>query len=140
MIKHLDCFAGAWWFSLALEQAVWKENIEHIWFSEIDKFAIQTYQKNFPWVKNLWDISKIDIAALPDFNLLTWWFPCQDVSVAGKQNLQWGRTVLVEYLLQILEQKQPEYFVFENVKWLLSKKFNTFLNQYYRECYLLDMK
>jgi site-specific DNA-cytosine methylase len=32
----------------------------------------------------------------------------------------------VEYLLQILEQKQPKYFVFENVKGLMSKKFDEF--------------
>jgi len=126
MIKHLDCFAGIGWFSLALQEA-WIEH-ETIWFSEIDKFAIQTYQKNFPWVPNFWDISKIDIASLPDFDLLTWGFPCQDVSVAGKQDLSNGRTILVEYLLQMLEQKQPKYFVFENVKGLMSKKFDTFRN------------
>lgn len=126
MIKHFDTFAGAWWFSLALQEAIWKENIETIWYSEIDKFAIQTYEKNFPWVPNFGSISEIDIPSLPEFDLLTWGFPCQDVSVAGKQSLEWGRTVLVEYLLQILEQKQPEYFVFENVKGLMSKKFDTF--------------
>jgi DNA (cytosine-5)-methyltransferase 1 len=57
---------------------------------------------------------------------LTGGFPCQDVSVSGKQSLEGGRTILVEYLLQILEQKQPENFVFENVKGLLSKKFKPF--------------
>lgn len=127
-IKNFDAFAWIWWFSLALQEAIGKENIETIWFSEIDKFAIQTYQKNFPWVPNFWDISKIDIASLPDFDLLTGGFPCQDVSVAGKQSLEWGRTILVEYLLQMLEIKKPKYFVFENVKGLMSKKFNTFRN------------
>ena len=125
-MKHLDCFAGAGGFSLALKQAI--EKVETIGFSEIDKFAIQTYQKNFPWVPNFWDISKIDIASLPEFDLLTWWFPCQDVSVAGKQSLEWWRTILVEYLLQMLEIKKPQYFVFENVKGLMSKKFTTFRN------------
>ena len=125
-MKHLDCFAGAGGFSLALKQAI--EKVETIGFSEIDKFAIQTYQKNFPWVPNFWDISKIDIASLPEFDLLTWWFPCQDVSVAGKQSLEWWRTILVEYLLQMLEIKRPQYFVFENVKGLMSKKFTTFRN------------
>lgn len=125
-IKHFDTFAGAGWFSLALQEAIWKENVETIWYSEIDKFAIQTYEKNFPWVPNFGSISEIDIKNLPDFDLLTWWFPCQDVSVAGKQSLEWGRTILVEYLLQILEKKQPKYFVFENVKGLMSKKFTEF--------------
>lgn len=134
MIKHLDCFAGAGGFSLALKKAIGTQ-AETIWFSEIDKFAIQTYEKNFLWVPNFWDISKIDIANLPDFGLLTGGFPCQDVSVAGKQNLEWGRTVLVEYLLQMLEIKKPQYFVFENVKGLMSKKFNTFRNSIFDRIY-----
>ncbi len=125
-IKHLDTFAWAWWFSLALRESIWEENIEIIGFSEIDKFAIKTYENRFPNVPNLWSISEIDIDKLPDFDLLTGGFPCQDVSVAGKQSLEWWRTVLVEYLLQILEKKQPKYFVFENVKGLMSKKFTEF--------------
>lgn len=127
-IKLLDTFAGVGWFHLALEQSIWKENVECIWFSEIDKFAKQVYSQRFPGTKDLWDITELDIDWLEDFDLLTGWFPCQDVSVAWKQNLEWWRTILVEYLLQILEKKQPKYFVFENVKWLMSKKFDTFRN------------
>jgi len=125
-IKLLDTFSWVGGFHLALEQSIWKENIECIWFSEIDKFAKQVYQKHFPNIPDLWDITEIDINNLPDFDLLTWWFPCQDVSVAGKQDLSGGRTILVEHLLQILEKKKPKYFVFENVKWLMSKKFTEF--------------
>lgn len=125
-IKHLDCFAGVWGFALALQQSVWEDNCEQIGYSEIDKYAIQVYKKHFPKAKDLWSISELDIDNLEDFDLLTWWFPCQDVSVAWKQNLEWWRTVLVEYLLQILEKKHPKYFVFENVKGLMSKKFDTF--------------
>ncbi len=128
MIKLLDTFAGVGWFHLALEKSIWKENIECVWFSEIDKFAKSVYQKHFPNTPDLGDITKIDIDNLPDFDLLTGWFPCQDVSVAWKQNLEWGRTILVEYLLQILEKKQPKYFIFENVKGLMWKKFEVFFN------------
>lgn len=130
-IRHFDAFAGCGWFSQALREAIGESNIEIVWFSEIDKFAIQTYQKNFPNVRNYGDIEKINIAALPNFDLLTWGFPCQDVSVAGKQDLSKGRTILVEYLLQILETKKPEYFIFENVKGLMSKKFEDFRNSIY---------
>jgi DNA (cytosine-5)-methyltransferase 1 len=130
MIKLLDTFAWVWWFHLALKQSIW--NIECIWFSEVDKFAKQVYLQHFPWTKDLWDITKINIDWLEDFDLLTWWFPCQDVSVAGKQSLEWWRTILVEYLLQILEKKKPKYFVFENVKWFMSKKFDTFRESIFR--------
>ncbi len=127
MIKLLDTFAWVWWFHLALEQSIWKENVSCIWYSEIDKFAKQVYNERFPWIKDLWSITELDIDWLENFDLLTGWFPCQDVSVAWKQNLEWGgRTILVEYLLQILEKKQPKYFVFENVKGFMNKKFTEF--------------
>jgi len=89
MIKLLDCFSWVWWFHLALEQSIGKENVECIWFSEIDKFATQVYKENFPNSPELGSITELDISALPDFDLLTGWFPCQDVSVAWKQNLEW---------------------------------------------------
>lgn len=108
IIKVLDTFAGVGGFSLALEKAIWKENIEHIWFSEIDKFAKEVYKNHFQEVPDLWDITKINISELPKFDLLTGGLPCQDVSVAWKQNLEGWRTVLVEYLLKILEEKQPK--------------------------------
>ena len=132
-IKFLDTFAWVWWFHLALEQSIWKENVECIGYSEIDKFAKQVYNERFPNVPDLWSITDLDIDNLEDFDLLTWWFPCQDVSVAWKQNLDWWRTILVEYLLQILEKKQPKYFVFENVKGLMSKKFEHLERVYLRE-------
>ena len=125
-IKLLDTFAWVWWFHLALEQSIWKENVECIGYSEIDKYAKQVYNERFPNSKDLWGITELDIDSLEDFDLLTWWFPCQDVSVAWKQSLEWWRTVLVEYLLRMLEIKKPKYFVFENVKGLMSKKFDKF--------------
>lgn len=123
MIRLFSTFTGIGWFELWLQRA--GVDLDIVWYSEIDKYAIDTYNSHFT-APNFWDISKIDISNMPDFDLLTWWFPCQDVSVAGKQSLEWGRTVLVEYLLQMLEVKKPKNFIFENVKGLLSKKFDVF--------------
>jgi site-specific DNA-cytosine methylase len=53
-----------------------------VWFSEIDKYAIQIYEKQFPSHRNFWDITKIDTATLPDFDCLVWGFPCQAFSIA----------------------------------------------------------
>ena len=135
-IRLLDTFAWVGWFHLALEQSIGKENIECIWYSEIDKFAKQVYNERFPNTPDLWSITELDIDNLSDFDIVTGWFPCQDVSVAGKQSLDWWRTVLVEYLLQILEKKQPKYFVFENVKGLMSKKFDTFRESIFDRMFL----
>lgn len=46
-------------------------------FSEIDKYAVQIYQKHFPEHKNYGDITKINTSELPAFDLLVGGFPCQ---------------------------------------------------------------
>lgn len=82
MLKLLSLFSGIGAFEKALERL----NIEYelVGFAEIDKFAIKSYCAihNVPENKNLGDVSKIDIKAIPDFDLLTWGFPCQDISTA----------------------------------------------------------
>ncbi len=59
---------------------------ELVGFSEIDKFAIKSYCAihNVPESKNYGDVSKIDVDTLPNFDLLSWGFPCQDISIARK--------------------------------------------------------
>lgn len=59
---------------------------ELVGFSEIDKYAIKSYCAihNIPESKNYGDITKIDVDTLPDFDLLSWGFPCQDISIARK--------------------------------------------------------
>ena len=59
---------------------------ELVGFSEIDKFAIKTYCKihNVPESLNYGDITKIDANTLPDYDLQVWGFPCQDISIARK--------------------------------------------------------
>lgn len=60
---------------------------ELVGWSEIDKYAIQAHNALFPeWSdRNFGDISKIDWAEIPDFDLFTWSFPCTDISIAGDQ-------------------------------------------------------
>lgn len=59
---------------------------ELVGFSEIDKFAIKSYCAihNVSERKNYGDVSKIDVDTLPNFDLLSWGFPCQDISIARK--------------------------------------------------------
>ncbi len=106
-------YGGASW-------ALRKANIpfESIGISEIDKYAIQCYYNNFPRVKNYGDCSKINPNDLPDFNLLTGGFPCQDVSIAGNKDLSKGRTNLYLEILRIAKVKKPKYMILENVKGL----------------------
>jgi DNA (cytosine-5)-methyltransferase 1 len=124
MIKIFEAFAGYGTATFALKQL----GIEHklIGFSEIDKYAIQCFQQNHGGT-NYGDITKIDWSQVPDFDLLTGGFPCQSFSVAGKGlgHLD-ERGALANYLTKALIEKQPKYFMFENVKGFMSKKHQEF--------------
>ena len=90
-------------------------------YSEIDKYAVQIYQRHFPNHKNYGDITKINSEELPDFDLLVGGFPCQAFSIAGKRGgFEDTRGTLFFDLARILRAKKPRLFVFENVKGLLS--------------------
>lgn len=117
MIKVFEMFAGYGGASFALKKA----GIEHevVGYSEIDKYVIQCWEQNHKG-KNFGDCTKINTDELPDFDLLTGGFPCQDVSIAGKRDLTKGRTNLYQEILRIAEVKKPKYMLLENVKGLLS--------------------
>lgn len=91
-------------------------------YSEIDKYAIQTYEHNFgKETKNFGDATTINTAELPDFDLLVGGFPCQAFSVAGKRaGFNDTRGTLIFDVVRILRDKRPRHFVLENVKGLLS--------------------
>ncbi len=87
-------------------------------------------------VKNFGDITKINPKKLPDFDLLTYSFPCQDISVAGYQhglnNNSGTRSSLLWECCKIIETKKPKYLMMENVKNLVGNNhrhnFNKFLS------------
>lgn len=83
-IKYFSAFSGIGGFELAIQSVF--PNAECVGFSEIDKYAIQIYQKHFSDHKNFGDITKIDIDNLPDFDLLVGGSPCQDLSIAKKKS------------------------------------------------------
>lgn len=90
-------------------------------YSEIDKHAIEIYQKRFPEHKNYGDITKIKPNKLPDFDLLVGGFPCQAFSIAGKRKgFEDTRGTLFFDIARILRSKKPKLVLLENVKGLLS--------------------
>ena len=93
---------------------------ECIGYSEIDKYAIKTYEEHFNHV-NYGDATKINAGELPDFDLLVGGFPCQAFSVAGKRlGFNDTRGTLFFDIARILAEKRPRHLVLENVKGLLS--------------------
>lgn len=111
------------------EKALKRIGIEYelVGYSEIDKYASKSYSAvhNEPEIKNYWDITKINEKELSDFDFMTWGFPCQDISIAGKQaGIHEGtRSGLYYDGLRILKEKKPKYSLIENVKALTSKRF-----------------
>ena len=123
MLRVFEAFAGYGSQSIALRNL----GIEHevVAISEIDKYAIKAYEAIHGPTNNLGDICKIDPKDIPNHDLFTYSFPCQDLSVAGKQaGLGKGtRSGLLYECEKIIEAKKPKYLLLENVKNLVGKKF-----------------
>ncbi len=127
IMKFLDTFSGIGGFHLALEKSIGKENIECIGFSEIDKFAKIVYKEHFATSPDLWDITKIDIENLPDFDLLTGGFPCfKEWTMVLTQ--KWYKDIknmeVWDYVLTHTNkyQKVLRHFVTPNKKWIYNVK------------------
>lgn len=124
-IRVFEAFAGIGTQRMALRNL----EIEHevVGIAEIDKFAIRSYEAIHGPVNNLGDISKIKTEDIPNHDLFTYSFPCQDISVAGKgMGLSEGsntRSGLLWECERIIEEKKPKYLLMENVKNLVGKKF-----------------
>lgn len=107
------------------------KNWDLVNFCEFDKYAIKSYCAihGVDESLNLGDITKVDETKLKDFNMMTWGFPCTDISVAGKQkgflDEDGNKTRSGMYYegIRILRYKKPALSIIENVKNLTSKRF-----------------
>lgn len=114
-MKYFSTFSGIGGFELGIG-----EKAKCIGYSEIDKYAIQIYQKHFNH-KNYGNITTINADSLPDFDFLCGGFPCQAFSIAGKRGgFDDTRGTLFFELARIARAKRPRLLFFENVKGLLS--------------------
>ena len=134
MIKVFEAFAGYGSQAMALRRL--GIDFEVVGISEIDKYAIQAYMAVHGETPNYGDISKIDWSSVPDFDFLTYSFPCTDISTAGQQKgLAEGsgtRSSLLWECRKAIEAKRPKYLLMENVKNLVSKKFTPYLKEWLR--------
>ena len=123
MLRVFEAFAGYGSQSIALRNLGIEYEVVAI--SEIDKYAIKAYETIHGPTNNLGDICKINPSDIPDHDLFTYSFPCQDLSVAGKQaGLGKGtRSGLLYECEKVIEAKKPKYLLLENVKSLVGKKF-----------------
>ena len=127
MITVNELFSGIGAFRKALQRL----NIPHkiVGISEIDKYAIKSYEAIFGKTRNYGDISSIE--ALDYADLWTYGFPFQDISIAGHQEgivkgeTRSGLLYEVQRLLCVASERNelPKYLILENVKNLVGKKF-----------------
>lgn len=71
--------------------------------SEIDKYAIQAYMAVHGDTPNYGDISKIDWSSVPDFDFLTYSFPCTDISNTQQYKMA-GNSIVVDVLYHIFRK------------------------------------
>ena len=132
MLKYLSLFSGIGAFESALTNL--GVNYEIVNYCEIDKYASKSYSAihGVPETKNLWDITKVNVFNLPkpgEIDLVTYGFPCQDISIAGKRKGLFNddgsltRSGLFFDALKVIEYCKPKVAIAENVKNLTGKKF-----------------
>ena len=131
MIKLRTLFSGIGSPEIALREL--GIDYEVMDFCEIDKYAAKSYSAvhGVDESKNLGDVTKVWGRNLPYADLMVWGFPCQDISVAGKQRgIQEGATRSGLYYegFRILKETMPKYSIIENVKNLVGKKFKENFN------------
>lgn len=117
-MKYFETFAGVGGIGLGFPKE-WKL----VGTSEWDKYASQVLKYHNPNIRNYGDISKINWSEVPDFDVLTGGSPCQDFSIAGKRRgLAGAKSSLAWEFIRGLRSKKPKYFIWENVKGVMSSR------------------
>jgi site-specific DNA-cytosine methylase len=110
----LSLFDGISCGRVALERAGIK--IDKYYASEIDKYAIQISQKNYPDIIQVGDITKLKGKDFKDIDMVIGGSPCQSFSNAGSRKGFNGKSGLFYEYVRILKEIKPKYFLLENVK------------------------
>ena len=135
-LKHFSLFSGIESFKKALTNLGIENDL--VGYSEIDKYASVALPviHGVSEELNYGDIAKIDEKDVPDCDLITYGFPCQDISIAGLgKGIVEGKTRsgLLYDALRIIKYKKPKYAISENVKNLVGKRFKDDFNSLLEE-------
>lgn len=123
-MKVLDLFSGIGGFSLGLEKT---GGFKTVAFCEIEDFPRKVLRKHWPEVPIYDDVrtltaAKLSADGITGIDVITGGFPCQDLSVAGKQRgmVEGTRSGLWSEIVRLVGELQPRYVIVENVANLLS--------------------
>jgi DNA (cytosine-5)-methyltransferase 1 len=110
--RFIDLFCGIGGFHIALT----KLGMQCVYACDLDKNCRESYEKNHK-IKPDGDITKIDIAKIPSFDVLCAGFPCQPFSKAGFQlGFDDDRGNLFFAICAIVKHHKPKYLLLENVR------------------------
>lgn len=119
-VASLFCGCGG------LDMGFVKAGYNVVWSNDFDKYAVQTYNRNFTHPAVCGDINKIDINEIPEHDVLIGGFPCQPFSMMGKEKgFDDHRGTLFFRVTEIIENQrdrghQPPIIVLENVRNLMT--------------------
>lgn len=98
-----------------------KLNFEIVYAVDFDKYAVETYNKNFQHKAVCEDILNVDFSQLPDVDVMIGGFPCQSFSTVNPtKDTNDDRANLYKQIVRFLNTKKPKYFICENVKGLMT--------------------
>ncbi|AUB84920.1 DNA cytosine methyltransferase [Candidatus Thiodictyon syntrophicum] len=116
-LTTVELFSGIGGFRIAADSLA----ISTVWANDISPLACAVYRDRFGAdVLQEGDIKDL-ISDVPVHDILTAGFPCQPFSAAGKkEGIRDPRGTLFQSIVDVIQEKQPQHFVLENVKRLLS--------------------
>jgi DNA-cytosine methyltransferase len=103
--------------------------VDNYYASEIDKYAIQVSQANYPDIIQVGNVTELDTSTLPKIDLIMGGSPCQGFSFAGKQlAFNDPRSALFFEFVRCVEELKPKYFLLENVR--MKKEYLDVISEY----------
>lgn len=116
-MKIVSLFSGAGGLDLGMVNA----GNKIIWANDIDEDAVSTYRENIGNHIVKEDIKNINICDIPECDVVIGGFPCQGFSVANlHRSVDDERNMLYHFFCNVVKEKNPKYFIAENVKGILS--------------------
>ena len=107
-----------------------KLDFEIVYALDFDKWAVDTYNKNFEHKAVCADICDVDFAEIPDVDVMIGGFPCQSFSTVNPtKDTNDARANLYKQIVRFLKVKQPKYFICENVKGLMTLQKGTIITK-----------
>lgn len=126
MYKICSLFAGVGGIDLGFLET---NKCEIAYANEFDKYAVETYEKNFNTKVDCRDIHDVKVNEIPEFDIMVGGFPCTSFSVAGyRKGFEDDRTGDLFFEMErIFKERRPRVIFLENVKNLVGHdKGNTF--------------